>query len=317
VSILVTGATGDVGRRVVRNLVGRGEHPIAFDIAPRTQGIEDLAGKYKLVKGDILKLGELIDAIKGNEVKNVIHVASMLTNDAEARPLYSLEVNTMGTANVMEAARLTGVKRVIYTSTSSVYGESAGNEVIDEEHQKEPRNIYGVSKFAGDYYSRHYAKKYGIEYAACRLRIVLGAGQRTDTGMMHLLKMQSVLSKLSKGEEVVIPYAPDEEQAVTHPSDAAKGLALALFAPTLPHTAYNIMSGAFKFSEIAKAFELAWPSARVTAREPGGGAPKAARAFGKYSIERARKELGYEPEYDIYRIIREVVEYERKRMGST
>jgi UDP-glucose 4-epimerase len=313
--ILVTGGAGDVGKELVLRLAERSE-VLAFDIAPNPSK-SSAQGKIRMQRGNVLNLSEILGAIKENSSETVIHLASMLTSDCEARPYEAVSVNMLGTATVLEACRLAGcVKRFVFASTSSVYGATGGRGIINENFPKEPMNIYGALKYGSELYCRNYGKKYGIEYVACRLRVIFGPGQRHDTGAMKILRVSDLLADIMNGRDSIFVGSPEDKLEVTHPKDAAKALALAAHVQPIGSDAYNIMTGSYTFAEIARAFQNAVPGSIIkfdplNGKKPVSGGPST--NFGIYDISRSRKELGYEPEYTIEKIVSEIVEYKRLR----
>jgi nucleoside-diphosphate-sugar epimerase len=313
-AILVTGGTGDVGKEVVKQLAAEGIDSVAFDVAPRVERVQDESGRISVVKGNALNLSEVITAIRDKNVTTVAHLAAFLTGETDARPFEAAHVNMLGTATVLEACRLTNVKRFIYTSTSSVYGISHPTDIINEDYPKKPMNIYGSLKYSSELYSNSFTKKYGIEYAACRLRLIFGPGQRRDTGVMHVLGLGEIIDELIARKEAVFGTAPETKIEATHPSDAAQGVRLACLAKELRSNAYNIMTGSYKISEIAKALESAIPGSHVKFDTSKGELRVGpGTRFGNYDISRAKSELGYNPKYNINVMIREIVEYETKK----
>lgn len=311
--ILVTGGAGDVGKELVRRLAESSE-VLAFDIAPYPLKLIS-QGKVRILRGNVLNLSEVLAAIRESSSETVIHLASMLTSDCEARPFEAVSVNMLGTATVLEACRLAGcVKRFVFASTSSVYGATGGKGLIDENFPKEPMNIYGALKYGSELYCRNYGKKYGIEYVACRLRVIFGPGQRHDTGAMKILRISDLLADIMAGRESIFVGSPEDKLEVTHPKDAAKALALAAHVRPIRSDAYNIMTGSYTFAEIARAFQNAVPGSIIKfdpihGKKPVSGGPST--NFGIYDISRSKEELGYQPEYTIEKVVSEIVEYER------
>lgn len=123
-SYLVTGGTGFVGAHVVRMLAQDGEQVIAYDVNPDKNLLEKLIGKEEregamVISGDVTDLAHLIHTCREHYVETVIHTAALLGSE---NPYLTVRVNCEGTVNVLEASRILGVKRVVITSSISVFG---------------------------------------------------------------------------------------------------------------------------------------------------------------------------------------------------
>ena len=317
-AVLVTGGTGDVGKEVVKQLSAQGVQSVAFDVAPRPERVADKSSNVKVVKGNVLNLSEVITTIRESDVTTVAHLAAFLTGETNARPFEAAHVNMLGTATVLEACRLTNVKRFVYTSTSSVYGTTPVKDVINEDYPKKPMNIYGSLKYASELYANSFSKKCGIEYTACRLRLIFGPGQRRDTGVMHVLGLGDIIDGLFARKEAAFSVPPETKIEATHPSDAGQAVRLACLAKELPSNAYNVMTSSYKVSEIARALEVAVPQSHVRFDSTiGNWTVGPGTHFGEYDISRAKTELGYKPSYNIDMIIKEVVDHEKRNAQRT
>ena len=125
---LVTGGAGFIGTRVVRDLVRQNEQVIVYDWYPdrttleRLLTREEIENKVKIVQGDVTNFARLFDIIKQNNVDKIVHLAALLLHDVNASPLQGLKINSEGTINIYEAAKLLGLKKVVWISSGSVFG---------------------------------------------------------------------------------------------------------------------------------------------------------------------------------------------------
>jgi UDP-glucose 4-epimerase len=174
--VVVVGGAGFIGSHLVDRLVERSEVTVYDNLSVgRTEFIEGhlASGRAKLVKADCLDLASLTEAVRGSDV--VYHLAA----NPEARwglerTRLDLEQGTIATYNVLEAARLNGVRRVFFASSGTVYGNVAEPRgEMDLGHL--PISLYGASKFAGEALLAAYAECFGIQGFICRFGNVVGA----------------------------------------------------------------------------------------------------------------------------------------------
>jgi UDP-glucose 4-epimerase len=115
--ILITGGTGLVGAYAVGMLLQKGERPVVFDVALNERLLDALgvdSRKVTMIRGDILDLPALSSAVRDNDCDRIIHLAAFLGEEVQRRPYSGVRLNFMGTINVLEAARLEKVSRVIF-----------------------------------------------------------------------------------------------------------------------------------------------------------------------------------------------------------
>ena len=171
---VVTGGCGFIGSHVVDALVARGDSVIVLDdLSSGT--VANLNGQAQLINGSILDASALDDAVR--EVNCVIHLAAWAQIPRSVEdPLGSHEVNVGGTLNVLEAVRRHEVPRLVYVSSSSVYGNQA-THLLREDMTPDPLSPYGLQKLMGEQYCTLYARMSGITIASLRYFNVYGPRQ--------------------------------------------------------------------------------------------------------------------------------------------
>ena len=167
--IMVTGGNGFIGHTLVRHLLNEGNEVKVIDIKP----IKFAHPKLEFVKKSVLE--DIRWEMRNCNV--VYHLAAELgVINSDKKPLNTLAVNIDGTINVFRCALGTNVEKIVYTSSSEVYGEP--REIpIREDSQKSPVSIYGVSKLTAEMYAYGYVKEYGMDINPVRLFNVYGPGQ--------------------------------------------------------------------------------------------------------------------------------------------
>jgi UDP-glucose 4-epimerase len=170
----VTGGAGFIGSHLVENLTSEDQEVRVVDnFSNRQPNI--LRPGTSLVKGDICDFKTVAEVTKGVDV--VYHLAAVLGVEySYQHPIETLEVEIMGTRNVLEAMRKNDVKKIVYGSSSEVYGEPACLP-ISEDAKTTPKSTYGVAKLAGERYCEAYRRAYGIECVILRYFNVYGPRQ--------------------------------------------------------------------------------------------------------------------------------------------
>ena len=178
---LVTGGAGFIGAHLVEKLVDMGEQVRVlenFSIG-RAENLHRVKHHVEVVLGDILDTAVLREAMEGVEV--VFHQAALRSSalSMEAPALVN-RVNVEGTLNVLIAAREAGARRVIFGSSSAVYGKGIGIP-MSERQGPVPVSPYAVSKLTGEHYCRIFTELYGLETVSLRYFNVYGPGQDAST----------------------------------------------------------------------------------------------------------------------------------------
>ena len=208
--MLVTGGTGFIGSFVVERLLEEGADVVVFDATPQPANLGELARRVEIVEGDVRDVDAVARAVEG--AAGVFHMAVLPLGPTIAEPRLGLEVNVVGTYNVLEAAQKAGVRKVVFSSASSVYGDT--DDTMDESHPLGARTMYGASKIAGEYLLRAFADRDGLDYVTLRYMNVYGPRQAGGLVM-------SVLRRILAGEAPVIAGDGSQSFDFVHVADVA------------------------------------------------------------------------------------------------
>jgi len=187
--VLITGGAGHIGSHIVDALLAKGvERVVVYDnFAEGNMRNLELAlrsGKVEIVARDIRDYQDLEASTKRCDF--VFHTASVMLLEARDHPLKAIEVNVMGTFNVLQAAIRCRVKKVIFSSTGSVYGEPV-YKPMDEDHPYNNETIYGATKIAGEQLCRWCYREHGLAFVALRYFNVYGPRQHTKGAYMQIV----------------------------------------------------------------------------------------------------------------------------------
>lgn len=173
---LITGGLGFIGTYLARALLEKGEEVVLFDVVTNSPLIKDIRDKVRIVQGDLASWAEVLHVVKDQKIDGIYHTGALLSASAEEKPITAYNVNAGGTFNVLEAARLLSVKRVIYLSTIASYGLGIP-ETVNEDTIQMPISMYGVTKVFSERLGEYYYRKFGIDFRGVRLPAVIGPGR--------------------------------------------------------------------------------------------------------------------------------------------
>jgi nucleoside-diphosphate-sugar epimerase len=199
---LVTGGAGFIGSHLVDELVRRGRKVRVFDnfSTGRLENLAGVAEHVEVVDGDILDLPALRGAM--SDVERVFHEAALGSVPRSIDdPAGTNRVNVEGTLNVLRAARDAGVRRLVFASSSSVYGDG-GAPVQHEELRASPISPYAVSKLAAEQYCRVFTKVYGLPTVSLRYFNVFGP--RQDPSSQYAAVVARFVRRAVEGERLEV-----------------------------------------------------------------------------------------------------------------
>ena len=228
-TIMVTGGAGHIGSHIVDELLKEGVKKIViYDNLSegRESNLEHIKEKEKLVlfRDDVRDYGDVEEAMK--DCDYVFHVASVLLLEAKAKPRKAIDINIIGTYNIIKAALKTGIKKIVFTSTGSVYGDPSYLPT-DENHPYNSETIYGTTKIAGEHLFRDFHKSDGLSYVGLRLHNVYGPRQHYKGAYAQIIPRW--LDIMNAGSEGVTIFGDGmQTMDMTYVIEVAKAHVLAL-----------------------------------------------------------------------------------------
>ena len=216
--IFITGGNGLIGKKVV-NILDRAGHKIfSFDKIKKLKNTNNVT----YFKGDILKEKDLNKIFKNNKFDIVVHLAANLgVKKTEINSYDCLNVNIQGTKNILKACVKNKIKKIIFASSSEVYGNGNKKPIV-EGSELMPKSSYGVSKVAGESYVKAFYEKYKLKYNIIRFFNVYGPDQRDDFVISRFKK------NIENNKPIKIYGTGNQIRSFCHVDDAAKAVSLVI-----------------------------------------------------------------------------------------
>ncbi len=293
---LITGIAGFIGSSIAHALVEQGHEVRGVDnlSTGRMENLADIRHAITFQLADIQEAEAMRGACQG--VDYVIHQAALASVPRSVKdPLTSHESNVNGTLNVLLAARDANVKRIVYAASSSAYGDQP-TQPKHEEMSPAPLSPYAVQKLTCEYYIQAFCKVYGMEGVCLRYFNIFGPRQAADSPYSGVIAQ--FIYKMMAGETPTINGDGLVSRDFTYIANAVNANLLACTAPSriANGRVFNVGTG---LSHTLNDLYAALAEILGFAAKPIYGAPRTGDVqHSLASIERARKELGYDPQAD-------------------
>jgi nucleoside-diphosphate-sugar epimerase len=306
-NVLITGA-GLIGTHLARRIVDSGDHAVLYDLAPNEAYINKVVGpgKASVVAADMRDLPALIHSLKKYDADIIVHTAGLIGKRVAENTYTGSTNNILGTINVLEAARLSGLRRVVYVSTFGVYDRSRIKApAIHEDAATAGHNLYTVTKLCSEHLVHGYTSHHNLDTIIVRPGGVFGRGHYVGGSTVGMV-MRDLAMKIIDGGPIVIDakvYAPNE---YVYAKDVALALHLACTASNPRQRIYNAGSGVVTAPDALAqiAMELA-PKAEVKVAGSRDGANDKAAPL---DLSVSKAELGYVPQFPLKEALRDYME---------
>jgi UDP-glucose 4-epimerase len=305
--VLVTGGAGFIGSHLVEELVRRGHQVVVLDdlSTGKVGNIERLlkGANAELVRGSVTDLSLVTGLVK--DVAYIFHLAALASVPRSIEnPRACHEVNLSGTLNVLLAAMEKGVRKVVYSSSSSVYGD-APTLPKREEMAPQPLSPYAVAKLAGEYYCQVFNEVYKLPTVCLRYFNVYGP--RQDPNSQYAAAIPSFIQRALAGDPPIVFGDGEQTRDFTFVKDAVAANILATESEA--SGIFNIGSGqSITINRLVKlVLELTGSQVKPVYRQLRAGDVRHSLA----DISRS-KAFGYEPQYDLRAGLSETIEWFNK-----
>jgi UDP-glucose 4-epimerase len=301
---LVTGGRGFIGCRLVEQLLDEGGKVVSYN---RDFTVDERAG-LTAVQGELFDIPRLSETLSRYGVERIIHTAGQSHPGVSIElPWTTFKANAEGTLAVYEAARTTGVRRIVNFSSECAVGTVAIDALVDEDIKPRPTTPYGVTKVAGELFGTVYNSLYDMEIVSLRVTEVYGPG----------LWMPSLLGDMIRaglrGEVFELEAGGDHPFQFVYVDDVATAARLASTATTVSQPVYNVSGGSqVTVADTALLLQQWIPGSRY---QIGPGLLPQWDSQGTYDLTAAKRDLGYAPAWTLERGIVEQINWLRRRNG--
>lgn len=307
--LVVIGGAGLIGSHTVDRLLGEDVGEIVvYDNFVRGSA-ENLAAALRDprvsiydVGGDVMQTDILQSALKGADA--VFHLAALWLLQCHEYPRTAFDVNVRGTFNVMEACVANGIKRLVYSSSASVYGDAV-TEPMEEDHPFNNKNFYGATKIAGEAMLRAFHHRYGLDFVGLRYMNVYGP--RQDYHGAYIAVIMKMLDAIDNGQSPTIMGDGSEAFDFVAVEDCALANVRAMQAETVD-TFYNVGTG--KRTSLKELAELLINLTGTN--EPIKYAPRSQATLVRNRIgspKKASAEIGFTAEIDLRNGLERLIEW--------
>jgi nucleoside-diphosphate-sugar epimerase len=291
-SYLVTGGAGFIGSHLVEELLRRGQKVRVLDnfSTGKRENLHGLMDQIELIEGDIRSYHIVREAVQG--IDFVLHQGALPSVPRSINdPITTNEVNVGGTLNVLDASKDAGVKRVVYASSSSVYGPDP-ELPVREDMTPQPVSPYAVAKLTGEKYCHVFSRVYGLETVALRYFNIFGP--RQDPNTQYSAFIPKFVVGIMNGQSLTIDGDGEQAKDFTYVSNVVEANLLALEAEGVSGEVFNVGCGqSTSVNEVVGHIRQISNSQGEISYGPSrtGDVPRSMA-----DISKAREKLGYKPQ---------------------
>lgn len=299
--ILITGASGQLGANIIDRLAEKNVDIIASDIR-----LTDYQNVYDNIELDVLDQKRLREIVDEYNVKEIYHLAAILSAMGEKIPMKAWDVNIQGLLNILEVAREANTK-VFWPSSIAVFGPTTPKKLVPQKSVMEPSTVYGISKVAGELWCEYYFNKYQVDVRSVRFPGIISwkgepGGGTTDYAVEvfhRAVRKEHFVCFLKKGTYLPMLYIDDAIGGIIQLMEAEK-------EDITVRTSYNMSGMSFSPEEVIKEVQKHYPNLKYS-YEPDFRQQIADSWPESLKDEAARRDWGWNPKYGLEKTTKEML----------
>lgn len=325
---LVTGGMGYIGSHVIRDLLKAGKEVVSLDISGTTQLFRDVVGddnldKIEIIQGDVSNTLLIFDIVRKLKIDVIVHAAAIMSAtgsiSSESQPPYAIQVNCVGTNNLFEAARLFGVRKVVWTSTGQVLGRIGDyykGKVGDDEAIFMPDNMYTATKLLCEVMTRVYADKFGVDAVGLRIGLTLGIGK------IHGKEKGNSFTQFIKDAATNVPATMaavdiDQPRAMGYIDNVSDLIVKVCESPSTKTRNFNAVEYLISCRHLVEAMRRVNPEAVLTLKDRVTMAEQTWPGTSEPALDTTAiyQEIGWKPKYSLEEALKQIFNHIRQQEG--
>lgn len=307
-SILIIGAAGQLGSELTQELatIYGGDNVIATDINPQALDKFDYCKSIPL---DVMDQEAVKKLVKENNVKQIYHLAAVLSATGEKKPLFAWQLNMESLLFILELAKEERLEKIYWPSSIAVFGPNTPKINTPQYCVKEPNTVYGISKQAGERWCEYYFQKYGVDVRSLRYPGLIGykslpGGGTTDYAV-------DIYHKALAGEHFVSFLSEETYLPMMYMPDAIKATIDLMHAPKEDvkiRSSYNLSAMSFSPQEIYQSIKQHYPEFTIS-YQPDFRQVIADSWPDSIDDSHARKDWGWKHEFGLTEMTEDILKY--------
>jgi nucleoside-diphosphate-sugar epimerase len=305
-NVLVTGGCGFIGLKFAKRLLEKKHSVYLMDLNAEPLKKQPGLEKITFIPGTVTCQAHLVNALKEHKIQWLVHLAARLSAPSEEDPWSTFEVNVRGLYHALEAARICGVERFVFTSSLASYGLHLP-PIVDDVTIQRPIGMYGVTKVFGEQLGAFYRRRFGLDFRCIRFAQIIGPGVKTP-GVAQCMPM--VIEAAAKGETFEMWIEEESAMPLLYYKDGVEALSCLTHAPkeNILTISYNLAGIKTSAAALVRSIRAIVPDAKINFAPDPAKVAIVKTIPSNIDDSRLRQETGYQPMFDLDSAVKDFIQ---------